>query len=186
MHRHGDGQGFRGIFVLLTAAVAIAAIVIGPVAGATASGGGGGKTGTSGGGGGGATGGGGGGGGGGQTPALLISQTYTFDVDAQGAVSTTDGSDQICRTDGFVYVSTGTPCVVDRFTTDLQGHKQLVFDGSVGQAWIDKLNAWWTDPARRDQGGKVQPISTECLTTLFLLDSAAPGEAILNPNCLQG
>ncbi len=190
MYRHARCFGFRRILVPLMTAAAVAILSIGPIADATASGGGSGKTGTSGsgGGGGGATGGGGGGatggGGGGQTLPLLISQTYTFDVGTAGVVSSTDGTDLICRTDGFLYESDGTDCVVDRFTTDAQGIRQLVFDGSVGQAWIDELNAWSTDPARRDQGGKVKLISTECLTTLFVLDPAAPGEAILNPACV--
>jgi hypothetical protein len=180
----------RAIYVAAVAVLTIA--LVGPIAGATASGGG--KTGSSGGGGGteavhggGGNGGGGGGNGGGGHKVLpvLISQTYTFDTEADGTTSPIVGVDRICRTDGFVYLSTGSPCVTDRFTTDLQGAKQLVFDGSVGQSWIDELNAWWTDPTRRQLSGREETLTTDCLTTLFVLGSAAPGEAILNPSCVR-
>lgn len=179
MHR----SRIRERMTMFVAVAALALIGAGPVAVASASGGGsgsGGGGGTSGGG----TSGGGGGGGGKVALPLLISQTYTFDVNADGTTSVSDGSDRICRIDGFVYTSTGTPCVTDRFTTDLQGTKQLVFDGSTGQAWVDELNAWWTDPARRDTGGKLPSLSTECLSTLYVVDSAAPGGATLNPDCV--
>ena len=179
---------------LLTMAVVAAAICTGSASAAMASGGGtgsgnpgitgGGSSG--GGGGGGGTGGGGGGGGGQPTLPLLISQSYTFDTNTDGTLSTTDGTDLICRTDGFLYTSTQTPCVTDRFSTDLQGNKQLVYTGEVGQPWVDKLNAWWTDPARRSTSGKQATVTVECLTTLFVVDpTVQPTEAGLNPACLQ-
>jgi hypothetical protein len=190
----------RAIYAAALSALMLA--LVGPIAGATASGGGkagspsggggaggggGVETGRGGGenGGGGGAGGGGGGGGGHKALPVLISQTYTFDTEADGTTSPIAGVDRICRTDGFTYLSTGSPCVTDRFTTDLQGAKQLVFDGSVGQTWIDELNAWWADPTRRQLSGKEETLTTECLTTLFVLDSAAPGEAILNPSCVR-
>lgn len=199
MHKRSLWSWAAGCSTRLFLTIVVSAVVCAGSAAAAMASGGGGGSGTTGGAGGGAGGtggggtggggggtGGGGGGGGKPTLPLLISQSYTFDTNPDGTVSTTDGTDLICRTDGFIYSSTTTPCVTDRFSTDLQGNKQLVYTGEVGQPWVDKINAWWSDPARRDTTGKQVTVTVQCLTTLFVLDpTVQPNEAGLNPACLQ-